>query len=88
MWGSYRELTCKLVEVFATIRAVLLQNRDQDSVVGYFIIKSPHAFSVAPIESRRYGQCRLYLHRGPGHPQPNGAPLPPPNGQAKKEFFG
>jgi len=49
-------LSCKLVEVFAMIYAVLLQNQAQDSVVLCHQI--PHFHS--PIESPRYGGPSLY----------------------------
>jgi len=47
-------LSCKLVGVFATICAVLLQNQAEDSVVGPTLAIYP-SFSVIPIESPRYG---------------------------------
>ena len=42
-----------------------------------------------------YARCHLYLHWGPGRPQPKRGPTgvdkgglaPPPNGRAKKNFF-
>jgi len=51
-------LSCKLVEVFAMICAVLLQNQAQDSVVAL----NP-AFSVAHVESPRYGRLQSILKR-------------------------
>jgi len=49
-------LSCKLVEVFAVICAVLLQNQAQDSAV---LALNP-TFSVAPVESPRYDGLQSY----------------------------
>jgi len=51
-------VSCKLVEVFAMICAVLLQNQAQDSVVAL----NP-AFSVTHVESPRYGGLQSILKR-------------------------
>ena len=72
------ELTCLSISVSAVWTICRYHAKTEDSVCG-----------IGGELRRGYGgngngmgtisiavqQCRLYLHWGPGHPQPNGAPL-------------
>ena len=54
-------LSCKLVEIFAMICAVLLQNQNRKSSPRYrYTLALNPAFSVAPIESPRFGGRSLW----------------------------